>query len=237
MRYRYEVAEVDRSDFSSGWVLQSRPGFPAFPVRLGSEVFQQLLEIGGWTRPVSVWDPLCGSGYLLTSVALLHRRRIARVLASDVDPTAVELAAANLDLLAPGGLERRAREVGPDAAESARRLATHLKAQGGAVPVCAVVANALDPVQVAALARNPPIDVVITDVPYGVQTQWSTPSEDLAQPLARLVENLSAYLAPGAVIGVAGPRVRRLDDLLRPRRHLRIGKRSVLMWRVEEDLA
>lgn len=233
MKYRFEVVDVDRSDLASGHVLRSRPGFPAFPVRLGSEVFQQILEIGGWSRPVRVWDPLCGSGYLLTTIALLHRSRISALLASDVDPDAVTLAKANLELLTSSGLLRRAGQVGPEAAAAAQRLAASLETGGGNVPSQAVVADAHDAEQVAALAQGPPVDVVLTDIPYGNQTKWSDPESDPDQALVRFVRGLIDHLTPGTVIGVAGPRLHGLGGLPAPRRHLRIGKRSVLLWQVQ----
>ncbi|WP_312847199.1 hypothetical protein [Microbispora sp. KK1-11] len=110
-------------------MLHSAPGFPAFPVRLASEMVQRAMELRGGGR-ATVWDPCCGSGYLLTVIGLLHRRRISAVLASDVDPAAVGLAERNLALLTASRADgtcrpsrRAGRALGP-------RL-LHLGGRGG----------------------------------------------------------------------------------------------------------
>ncbi|MEU9891467.1 hypothetical protein [Sphaerisporangium sp. NPDC051011] len=103
MAYRYAVVRENHEDPASGGVLHSAPGFPAFPVRLASEMFQRALALHGKSAAL-VWDPCCGSGYLLTVLGLLHPRQITGVLASDIEPEALRLAEQNLGLLSRAGL-------------------------------------------------------------------------------------------------------------------------------------
>lgn len=110
MVYRYALARENQEDLASGGVLYSAPGFPAFPVRLASEMFQRALALREG-RPAMVWDPCGGSGYLLTVLALLHRPQITRVLGTDLDPAALRLTRQNLGLLSGDGLAVRSAEL------------------------------------------------------------------------------------------------------------------------------
>ena len=140
MAYRYAVTRESYADLSGG-VLHSAPGFPAFPARLASEMFQRALALTP-NPTAQVWDPCCGSGHLLTTLTLLHRDRITSVLGSDVDHAALELARKNLALLSKHGMTARANELQAraerlskpaylDAAAAAQRLARRLASGDG----------------------------------------------------------------------------------------------------------
>src|SRR5919198_6265316 len=101
MKYRFATERVTYEDYASGRILYGRPGFTAFPVRLASELFQRCadrLAQEGKPPPYSLFDPCCGGGYLVTVAGLLHGDRLAGILASDIDPEAVDLAGRNLSL-------------------------------------------------------------------------------------------------------------------------------------------
>src|SRR3954454_13430762 len=101
MKYRFVPQRENYEDYAGGRVLFGRPGNTAFPVRLASEIFQRCadrLARSGVPPPYSIYDPCCGSGYLLTVIGLLHGDRIARILASDVNLHALEFAQRNLSL-------------------------------------------------------------------------------------------------------------------------------------------
>src|SRR5512146_2476527 len=103
MQYKYAKEQQDYSDFSSGRVFYSLPGHPAFPVRLGSEIFQRCIAyrkaIHGNSAPCTLYDPCCGAAYHLSVLAYLHGESIREVIVSDIDKKAVELARRNLRLL------------------------------------------------------------------------------------------------------------------------------------------
>src|SRR5258707_9906392 len=114
MPYKFALGRPDYSDLAAGQVLYSQAGRPAFPVRLASEMFQRCLAFRaarGREEALSLYDPCCGAAYHLTTLAFLHRGSIREIIASDVDPLAVQLARRNLGLLALAGLDQRIGEL------------------------------------------------------------------------------------------------------------------------------
>ncbi|MDE3724999.1 rRNA methyltransferase [Nocardiopsis sp. N85] len=240
MTYRYAVERTDRSALASGQVLRSAPGFPGFPVRLASELFQRAAVHVGRTS-VRLWDPCCGSGYLATVLGLLHRERITAVRATDIDPDAVGLAARNLRLLTAEGLAEReeelrraARDFGRpsyvERAEDARGLARGLAEAGGDLSHEAAVAD------VFTLTEPVSADLVVTDVPYGDMTHWSgeVPGSD---PMGATLASLGRVLPPEAVIVITA-RTRRvaLPEGVRALERVKIGNRAAALVRAR-DLA
>ena len=67
MQYRY-AQKRNFEDFASGRVFYNRPGKPAFPVRLASEIFQRAFkhwQAEGGQGGCKIYDPVCGGGYWL----------------------------------------------------------------------------------------------------------------------------------------------------------------------------
>ncbi|SNR71458.1 rRNA methyltransferase [Actinomadura mexicana] len=239
MAYRYAVVRQNHEDLASGGVLHSAPGFPAFPVRLASEMFQRALALLREDE-ATVWDPCCGSGYLLTVLGLLHHRQITAVLGTDVDTEALRLAAQNLSLLDEAGLTARAADLDARAerwdkpsyaapARAARRLARELRTGRGGVGHAVRPADVFDPEQLRRALDGARPGLVITDVPYGEQTDWRGPGG--ASGVAGMLRALGAVLPEEAVIAVAvrGRRLR-LDDGLRADSSFRIGTRAVALF-------
>ena len=243
MGYRYAVERTDHSALASGQVLRSAPGFPGFPVRLASELFQRALahtRVGERSR-ARMWDPCCGSGYLATVLGLLHRDRLEHVRASDVDADAVALAGRNLELLTAEGLAAREEELRRSArdfgrptfverAEAARELAGGLEERGGDLSHEALVADVFE------LSEPVTVDLVIADVPYGEMTSWegAAPEEG---PLRAMLGSLGRVLPAHTVIAVTA-RTRRisLPEGVHALERLKIGNRSGAFVRAR-DLA
>ncbi|MDS1271250.1 rRNA methyltransferase [Lipingzhangella sp. LS1_29] len=237
MPYRHVTYRTDNSDLAPGVVLRSAPGHPGFPVRLASELLLRAREYLG-SDPLHLWDPCCGSGYLLTVLALAQRRHVASVFASDIDRDALGLATQNLALLADDGLEQRARALQHDAdrlgkpslmerARAAHRLAALRAATGGAVPY------ALRPQDVFAPETTPAaVDVVCTDVPYGTLTDWSGAVPNPQAPIRGLVRQLAHTVPPHAVLVVVA-RTRKivLPPALQPLQRVRLGARAAVLVR------
>src|SRR5258708_38036668 len=102
MVYRFAQERQDYRDFAAGAVLHGLPGHAAFPIRLTSEIFQRCLDIrrrDGQVGPCHVYDPCCGGGYLLATLAFLHWPNVQAIYGSDVDSQVLEVAARNLNLL------------------------------------------------------------------------------------------------------------------------------------------
>lgn len=240
MAYRYALTRESYADFSGG-VLHSAPGFPQFPVRLASEMFQRALALVP-ASTARVWDPCCGSGHLLTTLAFLHRRDISGVLGTDLDPAALILAQKNLDLLSEHGMDARSEELRAraerlgkpaylDAAAAAQRLARRLAERGGALPHGVAQADVFNPAQLRRALEGQRPNLVITDVPYGEQTSWDGP--DGAAGVEGMLRSLEEVLDNGTVIAVAtrGRKVR-LDGACRPIASFRIGTRAMVFCRV-----
>ncbi|WP_030106535.1 rRNA methyltransferase [Actinoalloteichus caeruleus] len=240
MGYQHAVTRENYQDLASGAVLRSAPGLPAFPVRLASEVFQRAVALRGRSGPVTVWDPCCGSGYLLTVLGLLHRAALSAVVASDLDERALSLARANLALLSDRGLTARAAELRAlaerhgkpgyrETADTALRLRARL-AGGGDVPVTVLAADAFDPAPaVADRFRDGPPDIVVTDVPYGERTDWLGPaaSGGTAGMLGAV-----ASVVPAETVLVVATRGRKVPLAVpRPAGSLRVGTRAVALLR------
>lgn len=237
MAYRHATQREQYWDFSPGVVLRSAPGFPGFPVRLASELLLRArthLPSG----PLHLWDPCCGSGYLVTVLALLHRRHLASVHASDIDGDAVGLAARNLALLSADGLTERARELRIEArrlnrpamlerSAAAERLASLRDAHGGAVPHTLARGDAFAP-----QPPTTPTDVVLTDVPYSELTHWhgSLPCDE--PPLLALLRSVAEVVPQHAVLVVtARTRKVALPGELKPLERFRLGSRAAVFLR------
>jgi 23S rRNA (guanine2535-N1)-methyltransferase len=240
MTYRYALTRESYADLSGG-VLHSAPGFPAFPVRLASEMFQRALAFSP-SSTARVWDPCCGSGYLLTALALLHRRDITSVLGTDLNPAALVLARKNVDLLSERGMGVRSDELRAraerlekpaylDAAAAAQRLVSRLAERSGALSYRIAQADVFNPDQLRHALDGQRPNLVITDVPYGEQTSWGGPGG--AAGINGMLSALEEVLEDDAVIAVATRgRKAGLDRGHRPIASFKIGTRVVVFCRV-----
>lgn len=189
MQYAYARADLPSEDLASGRVLFSRPGFPAFPVRLASELFLRATALlAKWDRapPYHLYDPTCGGGYLAITLGFLHGDLLHTISMSDTSDEAVALAIKNAALLTPEGLSNRrvelcelatryGRESHLTACRSAARLFTLQR------PLITKVfrANATCAEDIVHhFTSLSPINVAIADVPYGKQTHWRAGSAD-----------------------------------------------------------
>jgi hypothetical protein len=173
-------------------------------------------------------------------IALLHRRLLRSVLATDLDPRATALARQNLALLDPAALIAREKELAEraerfakpsylDTAQAAHRLGTELARQGGSLPVQVREANAFDRRDLAAAVAGGCPDVVLTDMPYGEQTAWLGGHDGAGLP--QMLAAVAAALPGDAVLGVT-TRGRRVPlGGIRPRETLKVGTRAVALLR------
>lgn len=210
MAYRMVPDRLDHADLASGAVLRSAPGRPAFPVRLAEELFLRAAD----HLPeglLTLWDPCCGSGYLVAVIGLRQRPRLRAVIASDADPDAVRLATDNLALLTVDGLQARetvlrerhaafGRQAHSDAAGAAGRLRRRLVRDGGDLTAASFVADAFDVTALRMGLDGLSPDVVLTDVPYERQSEWLGGAATLKDPVHGLGAALSQVLPAHTVI-------------------------------------
>lgn len=249
MPYIYATEDQNFSDYSSGRVLYSRPGAPAFPVRLASEIFQRALHHLNPIQAVTIFDPTCGGAYYLTALGLLHGERIARILAADSDEQVLLLARRNLGLLSLPGIQQREREIRDmlqaygkeahaEALASLERLRLRIASRPAAKPIETRVfaANALDAGALTAELSAETIQLVLCDIPYGQQSSWDLPADNPAQgssPVWRLLEALRSVLSPAAVVAIAADKAQKPAHSAYQRlERFQVGKRQVNLLRV-----
>src|SRR5690606_4214721 len=250
MQYRFVRSPADYSDLASGAVLHSAPGRPAFPVRLASELFQRARSLwlnGATPRRCVLYDPCCGTGYLVTVTALLHGDAIERVIGSDVDGEVLDVAERNLALLTPEGLRKRIEALtehverfGKDshrlAKASAERLLRQVEARagtGGPPEVGLFRADVLDPGALADGLEGRRADIVLADTPYGVTTRWAAgDTREAAATASRMLSSLHEVLGPGAMVVLVLPKgIRPEAPGFERLQRFRSGHREALFWR------
>jgi methylase of polypeptide subunit release factors len=250
MQYKYATKPTDYSDFSSGRVLYSQPGHPAFPVRLASEIFQRCLahreRIYEDSSPCTLYDPCCGAAYHLSVLAYLHGEHIRELIASDIDEKAVRLARQNLGLLFMDGLEQRIRELSEmfeaygkishqEALRSASALKEKLNAWREIRPLKTQVfqAGAADRNEISKHIKPNCVDLVFTDVPYGRHSAWrDTEFNETSNPLTSMLDALLDVLSPSSIVAIASDKQQKaVHERFQRIEHFQVGKRRIVILR------
>ena len=241
MEYKFASERTNYADLASGHVFYSLPGHPAFPVRLASEIYQRCLEYRGKSSaPCTIYDPCCGAAYHLSVIAYLHWDSVCRVICSDINEKAVQLAERNMGLLTPGGMERRSREISAmvrlydkdshkDALGSLTRMQEQVNRLTAVRPIQAHVfqANATDPASLRDGLQGTTIDMVITDIPYGQHSQWE--QTQAADPAWAMLEALFSFLSPQSILAVASDKQQKIaHEKYKRLERLQIGKRQIV---------
>ena len=220
MQYKYAKEHPDYSDLASGRVFYSLPGYPAFPVRLASEIFQRCVTIRKTTynnsTPCTLYDPCCGAAYHLSVLAYLHGEHIQKIIGSDVNENAISLAARNLGLLTASGLDTRIagisnmiEQYGKDSHKEALRSAHILKSKiisstkNHPLETRVFQSSATDEAKIAKNIKAQSIDIVFTDVPYGQHSHWhDSDSDGSSNPLREMLDALLGVLSPSSVVAI-----------------------------------
>jgi hypothetical protein len=244
MPYRFTQGETNYRDYASGRVFYGRPGHPALPVRLASEVFQRCLalrQVSGSTAPCVLYDPCCGGAYHLVTVAYLHRGDIDVIIGSDLDEEALNLARRNLSLLSLQGLSRRIREIEAllslhgkashqQALASAKRLKVQL-CQSRPIETRLFQADATNGCAVKQGIEDTYVDIVLTDVPYGRQAIWQGPGPDTPTSennIWRILDALRQVLSRDAIVAIVADKQQRIHhEAYRRADRFKIGRRQI----------
>ncbi len=244
MVYRFAQERQDYQDFASGSVFYGLPGQPAFPVRLASEIFQRCLDLrvrDGQSGPCHVYDPCCGTGYLLATLAFLHWTEIQAISASDAYMAVLEVATRNLDLLNPGGIQQRIEQIEllVSKYDKPSHKAAYLSA--GRLKERVVEACARHPLPVRTFSANvmtdeitgyfsSPVDLVITDIPYGNRSSWiGLPPNPDHEPSWYMLQALLRILSSHSIVAIASNKQQKIShDHYRRIDHFQIGKRRIV---------
>jgi hypothetical protein len=244
MEYKFATERSNYADLASGHVFYSLPGYPAFPIRLASEIYQRCLALRGQgSSPCTLYDPCCGAAYHLSVIAYLHWDSVCRIICSDIDAKAVQLAERNLGLLTPVGMERRVREITAmvrlydkeshkGALESIIRMQEQINLLTAVRPIQTRVFQA-NASQVASLREgllDTYIDMVITDIPYGQHSQWE--GTEAHNPTWAMLEALLEFLSPQSIVAIASDKSRKITHERYTRlEKFQLGKRYVVFMR------
>ena len=242
MRFLFETTKRDFSDLAGGRVLYSVVGAAPPPVRLICEVFQRcasLLEDSGVYRPLVVYDPLCGTGYLLTVIGFLHRDRIVELWGSDINADLVAIAEANLSLLSESGILARERWLREQAAQFNKP--SHAEAVHSVVRLRRLVESRAEPIVrchlADALCEIPPVvnvrrvDLVFADLPYGNLADWHEADSLECPPEEAFMQRCASWMRPGAILAAFTSKKQHLEhSAFRRRMRLRHGRRQVWVF-------
>jgi len=210
MRYLYSTG-TNYEDYSSGRVLRGFPGAPAFPARLASELFQRAISLLD-KAACHLYDPCCGGAYSLTTLALLHRDKIASIAGSDIHLDVLEMSRKNLRLLTRDGLLERRGELEalvklynkPSHIEALETLSRFEEQHQQDIPFSLFQADLFDQ---TTLLPTPIPDILFCDLPYGQMTSFEgEKAPDI------LLQNLSRCSAPDAVAIIACSRGTTLES-------------------------
>lgn len=240
MQYISEREEKNYQDFASGRVLYNQKGATAFPVRLASEVFlrsKAYLAEKGHDAPITIYDPFCGGAYLLTVLGFLHGKYLAGLIASDIDANILSLARRNLALLTEEGLEKRIEEIknnlllyGKESHKEALESALRLKILQADIKQGLQIRSFQADAGKVRLPDRGKVDLVLTDLPYGQITEWSSDGGKGGggKGLEAFLDNIGALLQPKAILAIISVKEQKIEHKSYKRiKHFTIGKRRV----------
>jgi tRNA G10 N-methylase Trm11 len=192
-------------DFSSGRVILHKSKNPNFPVRLAGEIFCHCLEYRNKTNNLCIYDPCCGSAYLLTVLGFLFNENIETIYGSDVEKEFVDFAQNNLSLLSINGLEKRKNNLMDFvkkynkqshiiALNSLNNISKYIKRE---IKIDTFISDILNKNSL----KNKIFcaDIIITDVPYGNLVTWSDKTND---PINILLNTLIPIINKNTIIAI-----------------------------------
>lgn len=242
MQYKY-IENDNFEDFACGRVIKHKPGFTNFPVRLAQEIFLRCLRYLEKKDNLTIYDPCCGGGYLLTVLGFLNFDTITSIYGSDINLDAVDHTKENLELLTISGMERRINSIEnlyqeyqkashQEALDSANKLKTLLK-PNVTIHTNIFVNNILNIDNVS--KQKFKADIVITDVPYGNMVSWNG-NEKTVDLQVSLLNHLIPILNIGSIIAICSDKKQKFssEQFKRLEKQL-IGKRKFEIFRFEGE--
>jgi len=218
MEYKY-CEKQNFEDYSSGRVLYQKSGMTNFPVRLAQEIFQRSKNYISNEKKVSIFDPMCGGGYLLTVISMLNSEIIKEANASDINEWYLETAEKNLGLLSLKGLDKRIAEL--NELYMKYKKTSHMDAIKSTGNIIETVSGLISPIKVNVFKADVLLekslagcdfkaDIVITDVPYGEMVAWEG---NQAQNVERLLENLKAVIHEESIVAIIADKKQKIKHM------------------------
>ena len=261
MRYHY-FENRNYEDFAGGKVIYHKPGYTNFPVRLAGEIYMTCLHIlNKQEGKTVVYDPCCGTGYLLTVLGFLCGDYISSIYASDISVDIVALAQSNLNLLHPEGLLARKMQLKElyqkynkpshlAAINSVESLANLINCRDTLINCTTFSADVMN--HNALSNQHFKADIVITDVPYGNLVTWADKRTSLytndcspvqgvllkhclnhVPPIDTLLHNITRFLHEDSVVAICSDKSQKIaNPQFRRVKKIQAGKRKIEFFQV-----
>ena len=240
MNYKY-INDDNFEDYASGRVIYHRTGMSNFPVRLACEILLRCLQYTD-KKDITLYDPCCGSSYMLTVLGLLNTEIIRTIFASDISEDSISVSKCNLALLSEDGLNTRKKQIQQmilehnkpshiDALTSVNKFLNLVKSTDKKVNVNIFKTDILAPN--ALMNNNFIADIVITDVPYGNLVSWSDNCNDAVNIL---LENLFPVLSDRSVVAVIADKSQKINNEKYKRiEKFKAGKRQITILMIKNE--
>lgn len=239
MKYKFETIKKDYSDFSSDKVLINAPRTPAFPVRVASEIMSRCLSYLNSTDGISIYDPCCGGGHLLTVIGFLYSANLNKIYGTDIDDRALDYAKRNLSLLAMEGLLQRKKGI--QRYYDNNEEESQLQALESFERLKAMIVDSkrshkdIHCLKWDITSSQPPlfrdVNIVITDIPYGNMSQWDGIMKN--NPIEQMLNNIYQILDyDNSVIAIISNKEQRIKhEYFEQIKRLKHGKRQFTFLR------
>ena len=237
MKYKY-AAKENYEDYASGRVLYHKSGLSTFPVRLANEIFLRAHYLFSLEpnkiNPLILYDPLCGEGYLMTVLAMLHSNKIERVIGSDINPDALDIARKNFSLLKTAGLQKRKNQLTAlfntyqkashqVALQTLERFILKSKSNKRSTQTKTFKADLLSPD--ALYESSFKADIIITDLPYGKLAHWKNGNINEAN---LFLKHLLPVVHEATVLAIISNKTQKINsEYFRRVEKFQIGKRRI----------
>ena len=245
MEYKY-AKKTSYEDYSAGRVIYHQKGRTNFSVKITEELIYRSMDMLGKSSDLTLYDPCCGSGYLLTVAGFLFPNNFSKIIGSDIDEAALKLASLNLSLLSSDGLSTR-KEAIEDMYESYQK-SSHRDALGSVEKLENIISHRQKcpeinlfksdiTKEIGPLNINFRADIIFVDVPYGEIIDWKSESESLLN-ISLLLESVKPVVDENSILIVSS----RKKDIIKSNsfnriKKFNIGKRKIefLMLKGEKD--
>lgn len=198
MQFKFEPIKKDYSDFSSDKLLVNAPRTPAFPVRVASEIMARSLSFLSTADGLTLYDPCCGGGHLLTVLGFCYSKNLKNIYGSDIDIKALEYAQKNLSLLTPEGLSKKKKALQSNDEKQDEK--TQLEALNSAKRLEKQLFHTRYPKKDIQcfhwdITRKKPahlknVNIVMTDLPYGKMSDWQGAGAAQNNPNKQMLNNI-----------------------------------------------
>jgi hypothetical protein len=203
-------------DFSSGRVIYHKSNYSNYSVRLVGEVFYRCLEHSKKKNEICLYDPCCGSAYMLTVLGYLFNETIETIYCSDISNEAVELSRKNLSLLSYTGIEKRRNELNNfirkynkdshrNALHSLEKIEKLIKHE---IKNHVFEANILNENEL--INKDFIANVILTDVPYGNLINWSGNN---GGEIENLLDGIIPIIDPDTIIAISHNKKQKITNL------------------------